>query len=257
MNHSLSYSNKEYLIYNQYCAKYPDNKPGLIFLGGFKSDMNGTKAMAITEYAKKNNYDLIKFDYFGHGESSGKFIDGTISIWLENTLMVIDQLVKNKPQILIGSSMGGWLMLLAALARPEKIAGLVGLAGAPDFTEELIWDEMTIEQRRTIEKDGIADFSNEFCQDSYPIALNLILDARKHLLLDKAIPINVPVRLIHGMSDEDVPYSTAIRIIERLTSQDAQLHLIKNAGHRLSEAKELEVIYKVITELGETTSRVQ
>ena len=246
MNSKLLYSNKEYLIYNKYCAKNKDNKPGVIFLGGFKSDMNGTKAKAIAVHAEKNNYNLIRFDYFGHGESSGNFTNGTISQWLENTLTIIDQLTEDKPQIIIGSSMGGRLMLLAALARPKKIVGLIGLAAAPDFTEELIWDLMTPKQKEIVQKDGVVDFSNEFCEDAYPISLKLVTDARQHLLLNKKIPINVPVDLIHGMNDKDVPYNTSIRIAEQLTSEDVNIHIIKKAGHRLSEIDELEVVYKTI-----------
>ncbi len=242
----LFYFNKEYLAYNKYSSKNSNNKPGLIFLGGFKSDMSGTKAEAIAGFAKEHDYDLIRFDYFGHGKSSGKFIDGTIGLWLENSLTIIDQLT-NKPQILIGSSMGGWMMLLAALARPEKIVGLVGLAAAPDFTEELIWEFLSYEQKQKIEEDKMIDFNNEFCDEPYPISLQLIKEARAHLLLNKEeIPIHSPIRLIHGMDDKDVPYSTSIRIAEQVTSRDVSVNLIKNAGHRLSQPEELEVIYKTI-----------
>ena len=234
-------------LYNKYSAKR-SNKVGLIFLSGFKSDMTGTKSQAIAAYAKENDHDLIRFDYFGHGQSSGKFTDGTIGLWLENTLAVIDSLADDKPQILIGSSMGGWIMLLAAIARPKIIAGLIGLAAAPDFIEELIWDYMSGEQKQKLQKDGIIDFSNEFCEDAYPISLKLVEEARSHLLLNKKIPINVPVRLIHGMDDKDVPYHTSIRIAEKIETNDVHIELLKNAGHRLSNPEELEVIYRTISE---------
>jgi pimeloyl-ACP methyl ester carboxylesterase len=244
----LYYSSKEYLAYNKNSPQNA-NKYGLIFLGGFKSSMNGTKAQALNEFSIKNNYDLVRFDYFGHGESSGQFIDGSIGLWLENTLAVIDNLVEDKPQILIGSSMGGWLMLLAAIARPQKIAGLIGLAAAPDFTEELIWDHLTLKQKNIIEEKGKVEFSNEFCDDPYPISLKLITDARNHLLLNKEMEIKIPVHLIHGMEDTDVPYLTAIRIAEKIATKKVNVNLIKDAGHGLSRIEDLEIIYKTIFEM--------
>jgi pimeloyl-ACP methyl ester carboxylesterase len=243
----LFYSNQEhFLAYRQLKVK-SNNKYGIIFLGGFKSDMNGTKAQAIAAYSQKKGYDLLTFDYFGHGYSSGEFTDGTIGMWLENALLVIDQLTKDKPQILIGSSMGGWLMLLAALARPEKIAGLIGLAAAPDFTEDLIWEDLTIEQKEKLLKTKLIELDT--CDHPFPISLELITEARKHLLLRKEIPLNMPIRLIQGMDDKDVPYSTAIKLAEQLTSKDLQIHLLKNAEHRLSQPQELEFICKTLDDL--------
>jgi pimeloyl-ACP methyl ester carboxylesterase len=245
----LYHSNQEeFLAYRKYYKKSND-KPGIIFLGGFKSDMNGTKAQAIASYAKKNNYDLLLFDYFGHGQSSGDFIDGTIGIWLQNTLDIIDNLTDNKPQILIGSSMGGWLMLLAALARPQIIQGLIGLAAAPDFTEELIWQKLSDQQKADIYEKKAIQYSNDFCDDAYPISLSLITEARQHLLLNNKININLPIRLIHGMADEDVPYNTSIRLTQQILSKDVRLELIKNSGHRLSSSEDLELIYQTIAEL--------
>jgi pimeloyl-ACP methyl ester carboxylesterase len=243
----LYYSNQDnFLAYRQYLAKEP-KKYGIIFLGGFKSDMNGTKAQAIAEYAEKNDYDFIRFDYFGHGNSSGEFIDGTIGLWLQNTLKIIDELTKDQPQILIGSSMGGWIMLLAALARPERIAGLIGLAAAPDFTEELIWDYLSKEQKETLTTEKQIHFRNEFCEDAYEISYDLINEARQHILLSKEIKLNIPVRLIHGMDDKDVPFQTAIRLAEALTSKDIEIQLLKASGHRLSSTEELGIIYQTIS----------
>lgn len=243
----LYISNQDtFLAYQKYQAKQT-NKYGLIFLGGFKSDMNGTKAKAISEYAEENDYDFIRFDYFGHGQSSGNFIDGTIGTWLNNTLEIIDNLTDNKPQILIGSSMGGWIMLLSALARPKKIAKLIGLAAAPDFTENLIWNHLSNAQKELIEKDGEFFFSNEFCEDAYPISFNLIKDGRKNLLLNHKIALDIPIHLIHGMNDKDVPYNTSIKIAEQVISTKVEIQLLKQSGHRLSSAGELEVIYQAIT----------
>lgn len=235
---------KSFTAYHKISAKQ-NNKHGIIFLGGFKSDMNGTKATAIAAYAKKNDLDFIKFDYSGHGTSSGDFVDGSIDLWLEDTLRVIDQLT-NKPQILIGSSMGGWIMLLAALARPERIAALIGLAAAPDFTEELIWNYLSNEQKTILANTGQVLFNNEFCEHAYPISQKLLKESKPHILLDKEIPINIPIHLIHGMEDKDVPFSTAIRIAEKVTSKNVQISLLKNAGHGLSQPKELELIYQAI-----------
>ena len=237
---------KSFTAYHKISAKQ-NNKHGIIFLGGFKSDMNGTKASAIAAYAKKNDHDLIRFDYSGHGTSSGDFIDGSIDSWLKDTIHVIDQLT-DKPQILIGSSMGGWIMLLAALARPKRIASLIGLAAAPDFTQELIWDYLSKEQKAILTDTGQVLFSNEFCEDAYPISQELIEKSQPHLLLDKEIPIDIPIHLIHGMEDKDVPFSTAIRIAEKATSKNVKISLLKNAGHGLSQPEELELIYKAIEE---------
>lgn len=244
----LYLSNQDnFLAYRKYSAKNP-KKYGIIFVGGFKSDMNGTKAAAISEYAIKNNYNFVRFDYSGHGYSSGEFIDGTIGAWLEDTLKIIDLVSENQPQILIGSSMGGWIMLLAALARPDKIAGLIGLAAAPDFTKELILNCLNESQKEELNKNGYINYSNEFCEDAYPISQNLILDGNRHLLLDKPIKINLPIRLIHGMEDKDVPFTTSIRLAEKLISKDVQIKLIKNSGHRLSKEEDLNIIYQTIEE---------
>ena len=145
--------------------------------------------------------------------------------------------------------MGGWIMLLAALMRPNKIVGLIGLAAAADFTEEAIWNCMTDEQKEKIVMDKQVQFGNEFCSDSYPISLELIMQARQHLLLSKEIMLDLPIRLIHGMEDKDIPYSTSIRIAEKVVGKDVRIHLLKNSGHRLSEIAELELIYQVISEV--------
>ncbi len=245
-NQKLYCSNQEeFLAYNQYKAINP-KKYGIIFLGGFMSDMNGTKASALAKFAINKDIDFIRFDYFGHGNSSRKFINCTIGDWLDNTLNIIDKLTGNKQQILIGSSMGGWIMLLAALKRPEKISHMIGLAAAPDFTEELIWDNMSLKQKRLIELQGQVEFKNDFAQSSYPISKKLINEARTHLLLKKDINITKPITLLHGMKDLDVPYHTSIRIAENINSESAKVILLKNSTHRLSDPHELNLVYDLI-----------
>lgn len=212
--------------------------PGLVFLGGFMSDMTGAKALALEAHARDGGQDFLRFDYLGHGASSGHFEDGTIGRWSEDAVAVLDALTEG-PQILIGSSMGGWIMLLAALARPERVAGLVGIAAAPDFTEALMWQQFSPEVRATMERDGVYYEPSEYSEEPYAITMELIVEGRKHLLMDKPIPIACPVRLIHGTADPDVPWKLSLDLMDRLTSTDVEVTLVKGGGHRLSEPEDL------------------
>ena len=216
------------------------NAPTIVFLGGFMSDMEGTKALHLHELCSRNDYNFIRFDYLGHGKSSGEFTKGTISLWVSNVIRVIDELTTRKV-ILVGSSMGGWLMLLATLKRSEKIAGLIGIAAAPDFTKTLLWDIFSEDQKREIEEKGVIDFATS-PESSFPISIKLIEDGNNNLLLNQAININCPVHLIHGMQDKEVPYNVAIELSEKLSSQDVEISLIKSAGHRLSEPENLSLL---------------
>lgn len=231
------------------------NLGGIVFMGGFMSDMQGSKALYLENFCKHYDVPYVRFDYFGHGDSSGEFLGGTIGRWKHDTLEVIDQLTEG-PQLLVGSSMGGWLMLLAALARPNRVAGLVGIAAGPDFTDDLIWDKMTDAQRDELKKNGQfivpcnTPPSADFEPDPYPISLKLIEEARSHMLLhQREIAIDCPVRLIHGMLDEDVPYQLAERICEKLTSKDVMVHLLKHGDHRLSAPRHLHFLGQVIKEM--------
>ena len=179
--------------------------PGVIFLGGFMSDMTGGKAIALEQHARARGQAFVRFDYLGHGASSGRFEDGTIGRWADDAVAVIDNLTDG-PQILVGSSMGGWTMLLAALARPKRIAGLVGIAAAPDFTETLMWREFDDEIRATLERDGVYYEPSDYGDAPYPITMTLIEEGRRHLLMDRPIPIRCPVRLIHGTADPVLPF---------------------------------------------------
>ncbi|MFQ5533476.1 MAG: alpha/beta hydrolase [Sphingomonadales bacterium] len=214
-------------------------RPGVIFCGGFMSDMTGTKAVALEDDCRRAGRAFVRFDYQGHGASSGKFTDGTIGGWLDDTLAVIDQVTEG-PQIIVGSSMGGWIALLAALARPGRVAGLVTVAAAPDFTEELMWDQFDDGPRTTLLTEGVYHQPSEYGDEPYAITLKLIEEGRDHLLLGGPIPITCPVRLLHGMRDADVPWRHALRIAEHLDSTDVIVTLVKQGDHRMSEPADID-----------------
>jgi pimeloyl-ACP methyl ester carboxylesterase len=232
-------------------ARHPGKMPGVIFLHGFKSNMNGEKALAVDEFCRAQNRAFARFDAFGHGESSGDFEDGTIGRWAADAVAVIDELTEG-PQIIVGSSMGGWLMLLAAIARPKRIAGLLGLAAAPDFTEARIWRQLAPDSREKIQTDGKLMIEDCYGGAPYPITLQLIEEGRRHLLLGRQIPITCPVRLIHGQQDQDVPWGSSLRLQRRLKSADVEVTFIKSAGHRLSEANDITRMIIVLENLIET-----
>jgi pimeloyl-ACP methyl ester carboxylesterase len=227
--------------------------PGIVFLGGFRSDMTGTKALYLEEYCRRRGRAYLRFDYFGHGASSGDFALGTIGRWRDDAVAVIDSLTEGK-QILVGSSMSGWIMLLAALARPTRIAALVGIAGAPDFTEELLWTRLTPAQRREIEEQGRVVLQSEYDRDGYLYTRALIEDGRKHLLLGQPIPLDMPVRLLHGMRDESVPWRLSLRLAERLGSRDVAVTLVKDGDHRLSTPADLALLAQTLDALSETAA---
>lgn len=213
--------------------------PTLVFLGGFSSDMTGSKATALEAYAKRTGRAFLRFDYQGHGASSGKFEEGTIGLWASDALAAVKNLTEG-PVILIGSSMGGWMMLLVGLEIKERLAGLVGLAAAPDFTEDLIWSWLSVEDRRTLESEGVLQQASEYEDEgNYCITLKLIEEGRKNLLLRGAIPFTCPLRLIHGDQDKDVPWDVSTKLMQMIDSEDVELTLVKGAGHRLSEPQDI------------------
>jgi pimeloyl-ACP methyl ester carboxylesterase len=222
--------------------------PGIVFLGGFRSDMTGTKALFLEEYCRSRKRAFVRFDYFGHGASSGDFGDGTISRWRDDAISVIDSLTTG-PQILVGSSMGGYVMLLAALARRERIAALVGIAGAPDFTEELLWPRLTPAQRQEIEERGRVVVPSDYDPAGYLYTRALIEDGRRHLLLGAPIPLAMPVWLLHGLRDESVPWQLSLRLAERLASRDVTVSLVKDGDHRLSTPADLALLAQTLDAL--------
>lgn len=226
--------------------------PGVMFLTGFKSDMQGGKATALEEFCLSTGRAFTRFDYFGHGQSSGAFEDGTIGRWAEDAVYVLDQ-VPAGPQVLVGSSMGGWIMLLAALQRPQRIAGLVGIAAAPDFTRDLIPKALTPEQLQALDQQGFCDIPNCYDdQEPYRIRKSLLDDGDNHLLLNGAISLDVPIRLIHGIEDHDVPWQTALKIMERVRSEDVEVQFVKGGDHRLSEPHDLERLTRTVNALLES-----
>ena len=223
--------------------------PGVVFLHGYRSDMEGGKAQALEATCRNLGHAFLRFDGFGHGASSGDVEMGTIGRWADDAAAVLDALTEG-PQVLVGSSMGGWVALLAALRRPEKVAALVGIAAAPDFTEDLMWDKFTPEQQQEMLNTGSVTLPN--CVDpAHPwrIAHSLIQDGRNHLLLRSAITLHCPVRLIQGQKDADVPWLTAVKLADRLESDDVQITLIKDGDHRLSRPQDLERLCQTVSEI--------
>lgn len=227
----------------------PGATPGILFCPGFNSDMQGDKALALREWCAAQGRQYTRFDYSGHGRSSGRFDEGTIGLWLRDTLAILDGVTRG-PQLVVGSSMGGWIMLLAALQRPERVAALVGVAAAPDFTESLWNDGLDDAQRASLEQHGFCEIPN--CYDDgepYRIGLQLLEEGRRHLLLDADIPIEVPVRLLHGQLDEDVAWQHALTVARHLHGEDVEVLLVKDGGHRLSRPRDLARLIRAVAAL--------
>lgn len=221
---------------------------GLIWLGGFKSDMEGSKVLTLQEWAAASARPFTRFDYFGHGQSSGAFRDGTISRWRDDALAVLDSVTEG-PQVLVGSSMGGWVASLVALARPDRIKAIVFVAPAPDFTQKLMWPSLSDEAREAITQKGewLSPSENGF--DPYPITRSLIEDGKENCLMTGSVAIQCPVRILQGMLDEDVPWRHALEFAEQIESDDVTLNLIKDGDHRLSDPANLARLVDVVETL--------
>ncbi len=237
--------------------KSPNSGPGVFWLGGFKSDMKGTKAEALDAWAVAEGRACLRFDYSGHGESSGEFTDGTIGRWLEESVAVYRQFAKG-PQVVIGSSMGGWLaLLLAARLRELKgsapqntsLAGMVLIAPAVDFTEELIWKQLADPIKREIEEKGVWNWPSDYDGgEPYPITKGLIEDGRKHLMLGGLIETGCPVHILQGVKDPDVPWRHALELVARFARDDVVLTLVKDGDHRLSRPEDIERLIAAVKE---------
>lgn len=236
--------------------------PGLFWLGGFNSDMKGTKALALDAWAAEQGRACVRFDYSGHGESGGAFIDGTIGRWLEESVAVFEQFCRG-PQVVIGSSMGGWMALLLARelakrgastvspANRPSLAGLVLIAPAPDFTEQLMWNGFPPEVREEIRTRGVWLRPSPYGDGApYPITRALIEEGRDHLLLGSAIEVGCPVRILQGAQDPDVPWQHAFALAHRLPAEDVVLTMIQDGDHRLSRPQDIARIIAAVKEMG-------
>jgi len=226
--------------------------PGLFWLGGFKSDMKGTKAAALDQWAAANGRACLRFDYSGHGESGGDFLDGTIGRWLAESVAVYWHFAQ-APQVVIGSSMGGWLALLLAKALRDlkdaaPIAGMVLIAPAVDFTEELMWKQFPDAIKREIEQKGRWLRPSEYSEGPYPITKRLIEEGREHLLLGGLIETGCPVHILQGVKDPDVPWRHALELVARFARDDVVLTLVKDGDHRLSRPEDIERLLAAVRE---------
>ena len=225
----------------------PGRSPGVIFLGGFASDMTGTKATALGEAARSAGRAFLRFDYRGHGQSEGRFEEATVGDWLTDGLAALDRLTAG-PQILVGSSMGGWIALMIAVARPERVKALVGIAAAPDFTERLVRQRLTDAEREILARDGVLSLPSQY-GPPLPITRKLVEEGSRHLMLDRPIPFRGPVRLLHGQRDPDVPWELSLTVAERLETSDVRVVLVKEGDHRLSRPEDIALLLQTVDEL--------
>ena len=233
--------------YNQTIAynKFEGKKTGIVFFGGFKSDMCGQKALEIENWAKKKNHSFLRFDYTGHGESSGNFENLVFSDWIKDSQFMLKNFTSG-PQILIGSSMGGWIMLSIVKKKLFKINSIIGLASAPDFPKRLIWDKINYSQKKNLIKSGKLVMASDY-GDDYVITYDLIKDSFKNIVLNGKIDFSGNVFLYHGMKDTSVPYEESFLIAEKLhNAKNLKIVLEKNGRHRLSEENEIKTILKLL-----------
>jgi pimeloyl-ACP methyl ester carboxylesterase len=222
--------------------------PTVVFLGGLRSDMTGTKASFLRSWCGGRGQGFLRFDYTGHGASSGRFEDGSIGAWAADALSLIEAVTAGR-LVLVGSSMGGWVMLEVALAMPGRIAAMVGIAAAPDFTEELMWQAWDETQRAALLRDGVLTVANPYDPEGYRIGRALIEDGRRRLRLRGGIPLAMPARLLHGQRDGEVPWQTSLRLAERLAGDDVQVTLVKDGDHRLSRESDLALLAATLSAL--------
>lgn len=222
-------------------------QPTVVWLGGFRSDMAGTKAQALADWALARGQTYLRFDYFGHGESDGDFAEGTITRWREDALAVLDELATG-PLVLVGSSMGGWIACLAAAVRAERIRALVLIAPAPDFTEKLMAPGIDAAGREALARDGVWMRPSEY-GDPYPITAALLEDGARWSILPGPVPITAPVRILQGGADPDVPWRHALELAQALNSEDVVFTLIKDGDHRLSRPQDIARLLAALDEV--------
>jgi pimeloyl-ACP methyl ester carboxylesterase len=228
-------------------ARLPGRGLGLVFLGGFRSDMQGAKALALRDHCAARGQAFLRFDYSGHGASEGSFEDGTIGQWAADAARLLAALTEG-PLILVGSSMGGWIALLLARAHPARVAALIGIAPAPDFTARLMWPAFTAAQQATILRDGVLHLPSAY-GEPVPITRALIEDGARQLVLDAPIAFDGPVRILQGMADPDVPWRHALTLVDALAGPDVRLHLVKDGDHRLSRPQDLALLTATLEEV--------
>jgi pimeloyl-ACP methyl ester carboxylesterase len=221
--------------------------PGMIFCSGYASNMMGMKAEFLDERCAQAGFSFLRFDYRGHGQSSGNFTDGTIGGWFEDAGFVFQRLTEG-PQIVIGSSMGGWIALMLALTHPQRVRGVIGVAAAPDFTEDLFLPGLTAEEQTQLEHDGVVYRRPSPPDEPLPVTKKLVEEARQHLLLRSPLSLACPLRLLHGMQDKDVPWRHTLRIAEVVPHGDVRIVLVKDGGHRLSRPQDLELLWQTVEE---------
>ena len=226
----------------------PGTGPGVVFLGGYRSDMLGTKAVHLQNWAESHGRAFLRVDYSGHGQSSGRFEDGGIGDWFADALAVIEALTRG-PQVLVGSSMGGWISLLVSRALPDRVAGLVGIAAAPDFTADLMWDRYSDEQKALLLGQGWLAEPSEYSDQPNIITKAFLDDGAKHLVLRAPLNLPFPVRLLQGTADVDVPPSVALRLMDHASCPDIRLTLVKGADHRFSTPDCLDLMTATIEEV--------
>lgn len=229
--------------------RYAAPRSGLtyVWLSGFKSDMSGSKVTVLGAWTKAQGHGFLAFDYSGHGLSGGRFEDGTISAWREDALAAIDALTSGA-LVLVGSSMGGWMTLLSALALKDRVAAIVLIAPAPDFTQKLMWPEFTAEQQAELMEQGRTLRPSDY-GDPYPITRALIEDGASWTLLDAPIDLQMPIRILQGMQDPDVPWEHAFKLVDALTSEDVVFTLVKGGDHRLSRDQDIDRLVQTCAEL--------
>ena len=237
-----------WLAYHRTPARDPSAGPGLVFLTGYMSEMSSGKAMAVEALARRHGRAALRFDYQGHGASSGDFEDGTLGRWRDDALAALDGLTEG-PQILVGSSMGGWMAVLMALARPQRVAGLVTVAAAVDMTERVIRPRLDAAARAALARDGRVERPSPYGPRPFVVTARFLEEAKAHLVLDRRLPIGCPARLIHGLADPDIPWQSSLDLADRMSGGDVRVILVKDGGHRLSEPPDLALLAREIAAL--------